>query len=271
MHDIDETLPDLMRRATDGLEPDSTDLVRRGMERGKRLRRRRTAGLSIAATCGLVLTGAVAVAAQSIGPGQADPQVAGTPGQSVVAPTPKPSAKAVTPKDTLATLRKVRPATVRLSEQRSWGVDGFTAASVTVDDGKGLAEVSAFVESGPVVENCPTGDSRTCQVLSDGSVLLTETMARVYRPGHPNDRGVSYNSAQLHRPDGVQISLTSYNSQDEKDSPKTRQQPPFSAAQLTSMARSPLWKAAPAKQKAKGGYTGDPGKIVPTKIPPSER
>ncbi|MGH3371978.1 MAG: hypothetical protein ACRDPR_18490, partial [Nocardioidaceae bacterium] len=146
MHDIDETLADLMRRATDGLEPDSPDLVRRGMAKGLRLRRRRTAGLSIAAASALVLTGGVVVAAQTLGPDQAGAQVAGTPGLTVATATP--SARPVTPKDTLATLQKVLPATVKVSEPRSWGDSGFTAASVTVDDGKGLAEVLVLVEGG---------------------------------------------------------------------------------------------------------------------------
>ena len=104
-----------MRRATAELEPDSTDLVRRGMQKGLRLRRRRTAGLSIAAASMLVLTGAVVVAAQSLG-AEDDAPFAGTPGLSVPQQASKPTAtpstaKPVTSKDTLATLRQVVPAT----------------------------------------------------------------------------------------------------------------------------------------------------------------
>jgi hypothetical protein len=243
MHDIDETLPDLMRRATDGLEPDSPDLVRRAMAKGVRLRRRRTAGLSIAAASALVLTGGVVVAAQSLGPDPAGAQVAGTPGLTVATATP--SAKPVTPKDTLATLRKLLPATIKVAEPKTWGDSRFTAASVTVDDGKGLAEVSVVVEGGYPQTSCRTDDRRACQVLSDGSVVVSSRMEPVYQTGHPNDQGVASNGVELYRPDGVKISLQTWNSRDEKGSPKTRPEPPFSVAQLTSMARSPLWRAAP--------------------------
>jgi len=251
MYDIDETLSDLMRRATDGLEPDSPDLVRRGMAKGVRLRRRRTAGLSIAAASALVLTGGVVMAAQSLGPGQAGAQVASTPGLTVATATP--SAKPVTPHGTLATLKKMLPATIKVSEPKTWGDSRFTAASVTVDDGKGLAEVSVLVEGGITQKTCPTENSRACQVLTDGSVLVSSRMEPAYQPGHPNDRGVSSNSVELYRPDGVKISLMNFNSRDEKGSPKTRPEPPFSVAQLTSMARSPLWQAAPVvKSKSTG-------------------
>src|SRR5918994_429664 len=154
MHDIDETLPDLMRRATDGLELESPDLVRRGMAKGVRLRRRRTAGLSIAAASALVLTGGVVVAAQSLGPDPAGAQVPGTPGLTVATATP--SAEPVTPKDTLATLRKLLPATIKVSEPKSWGDSRFTAASVTVDDGLGLAEIDVLVEAGFPQKTCAT-------------------------------------------------------------------------------------------------------------------
>ncbi|HEU4946033.1 MAG TPA: hypothetical protein VFT31_02660 [Kribbella sp.] len=264
MNNLNDTLPDLMRRATDGLEPESTDLVERSMRRGLVLRRRRTALLSVAGAGAVLLTASVAVAASQLGVGASgDTQVAGSPSLSV-GQAATPAARPVTAKDTLATLKQVLPAGVKITEPKSWGgpSDGFTAASVTVDDGKGLAEVGVLVEkTGPAT--C-TSDTRNCVILADGSVLVTYT-GPVYQPGHPNDRGVIFNYVDLTRRDGVHISLTAYNSRDEKDSPTTRPAPPYSPAQLTTMAESKLWKATPAKAPKKTGTNVDRNKIPAAK------
>lgn len=264
MDESTQNLPEMMRRATDGLEPDSPDLVRRGMQKGLRMRRRRTAGLSVAAATALVLTGAVVVSARSIGPDRADAQVAGTSGPS--APASKPPAKPSTArpaasKDTLDTLRKMVPAGFKVSDLEHRGDSGFTAASITVDDGRGLSELGVLIERREVMKRCPAPGAETgyksCKKLSDGTVVLRSALEPVYGPfpkstkfptgRHPNDRGVRYNSVALHRRDGVVIAMVSYTSRDEKNSPNTRQKPPFSVAQLTSMAQSKLWKAPAAK------------------------
>ena len=80
MNNLNDSLPDLMRRATEDLEPESTDLVERGMRRGVTLRRRRTALLSVSgATAVLATAGVVIGGTQLFGGAQHQAPVAGTP------------------------------------------------------------------------------------------------------------------------------------------------------------------------------------------------
>src|SRR5882757_5649191 len=109
MTNLNDSLPDLMRRATETLEPETTDLVERGMRRGTVLRRRRTALLSLSGATAVLATAAVVVGGTQLF-GSADHKqapVAGTPTTTSSTTTPK---KPATSADTLATLRKLVPA-----------------------------------------------------------------------------------------------------------------------------------------------------------------
>lgn len=80
MNNLQDTLPELMRRATDDLLPDSPDLVERGIRRGTVLRRRRRALTGVAAGTAVLVSGGALVAGQLIGdPADARPAVAGKP------------------------------------------------------------------------------------------------------------------------------------------------------------------------------------------------
>ena len=248
MDNLHDTLPDLMRRATDGLEPETNDLVQRGMRRGVTLRRRRTALLSFAGAGAILATATVAVGATQLGAAGGGTQVAGPPSLSAVQSASTQAKPApVTSADTLGTLRKVLPAGLKVIEPKTYGGprDGFTAASVTVDDGKGPAEVSVIVET-VAPRTCHgrdrTREAGTCKVLADGSVLVTFSGLE-YPAGQPSNQGVIENLVELTRRDGVKIGLTSYNSKDEKGSPTTRPLPTLSLQQLAIMAESKLWKA----------------------------
>src|SRR3954453_24039158 len=106
MNNLNDTLPDLMRRATENLEPESADLVERGMRRGVILRRRRTALLSVSGAGAVLATAGIVFGSSQLLGSHAGTEapVAGGPSIKSVSKAEKPPA--VTPKETLATLRK---------------------------------------------------------------------------------------------------------------------------------------------------------------------
>jgi hypothetical protein len=244
MSNLNDTLPDLMRRATEGLEPESTDLVERGMRRGVTLRRRRTALLSftgagaILATAGIVVGGTQLFGSNTGG----EPPVAGGPSITSVSQGSAQKPPAVTPRETLATLRKLLPTGLKVSQPRSWG-GGSNAASVVVDDGKGPAMVSALVETTAQKMTCANAGSTRCTVRPDGSVVVSLTETPEYSWGR-NPGGMVSNYVKIYHPNGTMIALTSYNGPQEK-AEHTRPKPALSVAKLISMGDSKLWKFPP--------------------------
>ncbi|WP_380050404.1 hypothetical protein [Kribbella deserti] len=240
-------ISDLMRRATDGLSPESPDLVQRGMAQGLRMRRRRTALVSAAAAGAVVLTAGFAVAVQSLGPadGQGVQVAVQTPTAKPTAPAPTKTTSA-TPKPpsrfALNTLRKLLPSGMKASDPNVWGEPGqFSGGSWTVDDGKGLAEVNAMVERHNV-RKCSSEFPGACKRLADGTLVVSRPLELVYTD--ERNEGVLSNSVEVYRRDGVKVNMIAFNSEDEKGSPKTRAYPPFTVEQLTTMARNPAWKPA---------------------------
>jgi hypothetical protein len=249
MNNLNDTLPDLMRRATDGLEPESTDLVERGMQRGVTLRRRRTALLSVSgagavlATAGIVFGGSQLLGSHA----GSEAPVAG--GLTSVSKGSGEKPPAVTPKETLATLRKVLPTGLKVSQPRSWGggINRFNGASVVVDDGKGAAMVSTLVQTAVPTKICALTGTGQCIVRADGSVVVSLTETPEYsKNGNPG--GVVSNYVEIYRPNGTMIALTSYNGPKEKGAAHTRPKPALSVAKLISMGDSKLWKF-PAESK----------------------
>ncbi|TDX08320.1 hypothetical protein [Kribbella sp. VKM Ac-2566] len=142
---------DLMRRATEYLEPECTDLVNRAVRRGVILRRRRSVLVGFtSAGAVLAAAGVIFAGSQMIGGDRS----AGTPvaGMPIVATSSAPSAAAkpmrqVTPNDTQQTLRSLVPVGLKVSQPRTWG-DNSIGASYVVDDGKGasLLEVQVMTD-----------------------------------------------------------------------------------------------------------------------------
>jgi hypothetical protein len=252
MNNLNDTLPDLMRRATENLEPESTDLVERGMRRGVALRRRRTALLSVSgagavlATAGIVFGGSQLLGSHA----GSEAPVAG--GLTSVSKGSAAKPPAVTPKETLATLLKLLPTGLKVSQQRTWGggdFNGFNAVSVVVDDGNGAGMVSALVETTAQKKTCADAGSAHCTVRPDGSVVVSMTETPEYtRNGNPG--GVISQHVEIYRPNGTMIALTSYNGPKEKLAPHTRPKPTLSVAKLISMGDSKLWKFPAEKAKA---------------------
>jgi hypothetical protein len=251
MNNLNDTLPDLMRRATDGLEPVSADLVERGMRRGVTLRRRRTALRSVSGAGAVLATAGIVFGGSQLLGSHAGAPVAGTPNTVKVTKNDAAKPPTVTSKDTLATLKKLLPTGLKTSQPRGWGGDfnGFSAASVVVNDGKGAGMVSALVETSAQKKTCADAGSAQCTVRPDGSVVVSMTETPEYSTNR-NPGGVTSNVVEIYHPNGTKIGLTSYNAPQEKGAAHTRPKPALSVAKLISMGDSKLWKF-PAESKVK--------------------
>ncbi|MFC9688141.1 hypothetical protein ACFTSF_06340 [Kribbella sp. NPDC056951] len=236
METTDDRLPDLMRRATETLEPRYPDLVERGMQRGV-VRRRRRRVVSTAATAAVVAItiGGIAAVQANLGQHAGQPPVAG-----ISTPTPKPSPKVSTkpvplppasPAQTLQTLKALLPAGLSTSGDKTWG-DDFIAVGLLVDDGKGKAWLEVSVQTVKYDPDCINQpESQNCQVRPDGTVLRSYV---------GSDGEGTLNSVILEYPDRRAISLTSTNSLALK-TPATRPEPPLSIDQLLEMVDNNSW------------------------------
>jgi hypothetical protein len=233
-------LADLMHRATENLEPVSTDLVERTVQQGVRLRRRRTTILSVTGASAVLATAGIVVAGT---------QLLGNPSDAAVAGTTKPSSSvakpaAVTQKETLATLKSLIEAPgVTLTKPQTWGDGSFNAAAYLVNDGKGASRIEVLVSGGGEEDRCAAPGSG-CTTNTDGSTLFTLTEQPEYA-GNRNVHGVVSNYVALRLKDGRLISLTSYNAPAEKGTQHTRTKPFFTVAQLTEMVESKAWQFPP--------------------------
>ncbi|TCO42589.1 hypothetical protein EV646_113211 [Kribbella antiqua] len=246
MNNLNDTLPGLMHRATENLEPVSTDLLERSLQQGIRLRRRRTTILSITGASAVLATAGLIVGGTQLFGSPSGAAVAGTTSPSAKASAAKPTAKPVTPKQTLATLKSLVAGPGRtLSKPESWGETDFAAAAYVVDDGKGASRVEVFVAGGNMQDPCAEPGAK-CTVRSDGSKLFTATEQPEYTDGRQDEYGVVNNYVVLTYKDGRQISLTSYNGPAEKDAQHTRPKPLFTVAQLAALAENKAWKFPPA-------------------------
>jgi hypothetical protein len=253
MNNLNDSLPDLMRRATENLEPESTDLVERGIHRGTTLRRRRTALLSLSGTGAVLATAGIVIGGtQLLGGTASEAPAAGLP-FAVTASTPpptkptRPTAQAATPETALASLRALLPKTFAQSRPYSWGdKHSHLSASVILDDGKGQSYVDVHLTRSGGTKKCTPGREglENCRVRPDGTVLTwsQEAVTNPSNPGKParTDSGVRHNSVQLTYKDGRVVALTSYNSPGEKVK-ETRTKPLLTVEQLTTLAADRRW------------------------------
>jgi hypothetical protein len=234
MKNLNDTLPELMRRATENLEPESTDLVERGIRRGTTLRRRRTALLSVSGAAAVLATAGVVVGGTQLFGSAEDKQapVAGTP-SSLTAPLAAPA----TLKDTLATLQKLMPATLQVSKPTTWGGGemDMNGASIVVNDGKGASLLTATAGYN-VKKTCADAEPGTCTTRADGTVVIAYGL-----PAVGKSTSAAANAVEVYRPDGSEVTLMNFNAAEEKGSAITRPKPLFSLAALTQFADSKSW------------------------------
>jgi hypothetical protein len=258
MNNLNDTLPGLMHRATENLEPVSTDLLERTVQQGLRLRKRRTTLLTVTGAGAVLATAGLVVGATQLLGRPSDAAVAGT------TPTPSasvhatPSAKPATAHEALATLKSLIQAPgVTLSKPKTWGDKSALGAAYLVDDGNGGARVEVLLTGGGEGDHCAVAGA-ACTTLPDGSTLFSLADRPEYT-GDRNVNGVLSNYVVRRLPDGRIISLTSYNAPAEKGSPHTRAKPSFTVSQLSAMVQSPAWKL-PAKSTVVKPSKGAPSK-----------
>jgi hypothetical protein len=245
MNNLNDTLPGLMHRATENLEPDSTDLLERTVQQGLRLRRRRTTLLTASGAGAVLATAGLVVGTTQVLGRPSDAAIAGTPVPSAVQ---TPTSKPITPKETLATLEQLISKPGRtVSQPTTWGgtKDGFLAASYIVDDGHGASRVEVLVSGGEQQDPCaPAGSG--CTTDPDGSIVYASSERPEYSDGRQDRNRVVSSYVTVSRRGGGTISITSYNGPAQKGTKHTRTHPFFTVPQLVAMAKSTAWKFPPA-------------------------
>jgi hypothetical protein len=256
-----------MRRATENLEPESSDLVERGMRRGATLRRRRTALLSLSGATAVLATAGVVIGGSQLFAKDARPPVASTTTSQATTKANAPVAKPVTPEESLKTLVKLLPPKLLL-EKGGAGADEFgITVTAYVNDGKAISLLSVRVSGPGVYSPCIEPKTDRCVTRPDGSKLSAFENEPVYDKGN-NPGGVLFNRLTVQRAGTETVSLTSFNAMAEKESTATRATPALSIAQLTKIADSPIWRfpakpvaqpSGPAKPNPKDPGAGKPG------------
>jgi hypothetical protein len=245
MTNLHESLPDLMRRATEDLQPATPELVARGISRGKVLRRRRTALASLSGAAAVLATICIIVGSTQLLQHGAAPTVA--PAGSPSAHTSRPVKKQpVTPTETLATLTQLLPRGLSLTEPTSSGGNGsnMNDATIRLDDGKGASLLTLSVSTGDPITDCNPFPPGSCAVQSNRSVYVVYDNKPLYTD-EPNPGGLRQTAVELFHPDGTQISLTSYNAPKGQGVEHSRPRPLLSVAQLTQIAHSKQWAYPP--------------------------
>ncbi|WP_030323384.1 hypothetical protein [Streptomyces flavochromogenes] len=267
---FEDELGAMLRRTGDGFAADDRrELVEGGLQRGKRrLVRRR-----------LAMTGGVlALAAVGIGGvygGSLLSPAADATTTSVAAP-PKPTATVdpvpgkqrpgeatILVKDLAAVLKANTPA-------GTWKFDGLdgTGQSVTgvFDDGNGKAGVSVGLfragtgEAGEDQVVCPDKvaipyDDCIEERLTGGSRLM---ILQGYEYPDKREETKQWRAVLLTR-DGFLIDVSEYNAAAEKGAPISRENPPFTPAQLKALVTAPDWGPLAARLPANVDMSGGEG------------
>ncbi|MEV7324304.1 hypothetical protein [Streptomyces sp. NPDC093970] len=250
--DFERRLSDALHDTGGTFDTDRGVLAAAGTARGRRLRRRRRAAV-LGGAAGVALVGVAGALALPDGTssGRAPASAAGVAKPSAVASS---AAAPVTADHMIRTLERLLPKGT-FSNPVGRGVDKKEPlvapyAQVVYDDGHGAAAVSVTVNrvapggyDAQQAVRCPDKvyipyDSCVTSHLPDASVV---TVLKGYE--YP-DRRVDTKlwTANLVTPDGHHVALSEWNAASEKDSPVSRNQPPLSAAQLTTLAAAREWR-----------------------------
>jgi hypothetical protein len=246
MNNLNDSLPDLMRRVTDDLEPESPDLVERGIQRGITQRRRRTALLSLSGAGAVLATAGIIVGGTQLLGGNAQTPVAGPPSAAQSQSAKPPAAKADSPAETLKTLQGLLPSHLKQTAPKSGFENGLHHAQVVVDDGKGASLLTVQIGTTKPNTSC-AGFHGACTVRQDGSVVHSYANESIY-PYEPakDPWGIKNTVLEIFRPDGRLISIYNYNAPQETEVEHTRANSLFSVRELTNLASSDQW-AYPAE------------------------
>ncbi|MFD3992138.1 hypothetical protein [Streptomyces sp. NPDC058548] len=271
---FEDELGAILRRTGDGFAADDRrELVEGGLRRGKRrLVRRR-----------LAMTGGVlALAAVGIGGvygGSLLSPTAGASTTSVAAPV-KPTATTdpvpgkQLPGEAKIPVKEIAAALKANTPAGTWqidGLDGFgQSAGGVFDDGNGKAAVTVGLfragtgEAGEDQVACPDKvavpyDDCTEEKLTGGSRLM---ILQGYEYPDKREETKSWRAVLLTR-DGFLIDVSEYNAAAEKGAPISRENPPFTPAQLKALVTAPDWgpllAQLPQNLDVSGGAGGQGG------------
>jgi hypothetical protein len=216
---------------------------------------------SVAAVGVLALTVAL-VSRSDDAPGSA---AAGSPGATVASmvasapPSVSTSAAPgpVSPQLAVQTLAGLVSAKGTVSGLTGRTVANTVAGEIVFDDGHGAAQMDValtWTGSQPhdaIPQSCTA--SPTCTVLPDGTTVATsQGLEYPADPSHPNN-STEWTVTVFHPSDGLEVAISEWNAPTEKDSPISRPMPPFSLADLTTIATSPSWSAMAASIAAATG------------------
>ncbi|MEU0405237.1 hypothetical protein ABZ318_34495 [Streptomyces sp. NPDC006197] len=249
---FEEELGAVLRSTGDGFSVDDRrELVAGGLRRGRRrLVRRR-----LAVTGGVFALAAVGIGGvyggSLLGPaGQATTSVAAPPQPGQANGTGKePLPKATIPLADMAdALRNNTPA-------GRWEISDETGAGQSVlgvyDDGKGAAAVSVGLyragntaESGTGQVTCPDKALVPYDRCTSGRLPGGDRLMVIQGYVYPDKREDTKNwRAVLLTKDGFIVDASEYNAAAEKGAPVSRENPPFSPAQLKSLVTAEVWRA----------------------------
>jgi hypothetical protein len=271
----EDQLGALLRRAVATVDTDVEPLVAGGLRRGRRRLavRRGLEGLTALTVAGaLAVTGVLTFGSSPSPSPQTLAVPAGNAGPSDSAsptPTAEPMAP-ITPQVAVQTAIDLLPRPGTISQLAGRSLAGtWLGGEFVYDDGNGAAPITVSVTApgsaavypsdpeGPGLP-CPPGGTATCSTLPDGARIA------IFQGTQFPDGHKPYNATQwavwLLRTDGLLIQLTEWNSSQQTDAPLTRAEPPFTAAELTAMARSPRWSLTvpqSAVDAAAGLFTAD--------------
>ncbi|WTW97885.1 hypothetical protein OG216_33135 [Streptomycetaceae bacterium NBC_01309] len=301
----DESPPDeraltyAMHAATRDLQPPTADLVRGGLERGRRMRAVRRVQIAGATLAVVIATGAGAFVAttgsHASGPTgtahQPGPtaEVSGPPGRTPSPPLPSalPSSPPLTGKAAVGTLTGLLPlGATRDNEVHDTTDQPNNAPSIVMvqtlfrpQGAAGLGLVQLTVNQGPdVTLACRTGfpaeAACTVKPLPDGGTLrLTEEYAGPTAPDFkPKGNEVKLRSVTLVRADGVMFHLSAANSRTLANpwAGAEQAEPVLTATELEAIVTSPEWGAltGPGSLTGPGAQTGAPDAVPTTTLTP---
>jgi hypothetical protein len=250
----DTQLSLLMDRAVATLDPPTELLVRGGVERGRRLRRRRRL---LQAGTGTALVGLIAAVVVSLLPGTTQAGLRPAPSHNrqsaALAPSPSetssstaPAPVSISPQLLAQTAIGLLPRHGSVSDLHGRASAGLVLAEFVYDDGHGAAQFDVsigFSQDGVtgVEDKCRPHDpnsTETCTIRPDGSHLATFRGTEYSYAHDPN--AIEY-SAHFVRADGVEIDASEWNAPQEKDAAVSRAAPPLSMAELVDLVATASW------------------------------
>jgi hypothetical protein len=209
---------------------------------------------SVAAVTAVTTTVAVAVPHLLANPSPREPAgqpLASAPATPGTRPPAAPARVPVTPQVAVRTMLDLLPRQGSVSHLAGRSSRGWSGGELIYDDGHGAAQLTVGVDY-------PYTYQGTLQRQAAGSLCSSEAVLQLHEPcstlpdgsqvatyqGDANvPGGATEWAVDVLRADGVNVQITEWNAPQEKDATPTRSSPPFTVAELETIARSGKWQA----------------------------